>query len=61
MIPCLKTYDGGELAAACRRNLKLTAEFDGLPLGFALPRLAQLILERIVNARSLGEIHQSLS
>ena len=28
MVPCLKTYDGGELAAACRRNLKLTVEFD---------------------------------
>ncbi len=61
MIPCLKTYDGSELATACRRNLKLNAEFDGLPLSFALPRLAPLILERIDNARSLGEIHRSLS
>lgn len=60
VIPCLKSYDGKELARACGRNLLLKVEFDGLPLGFALPRLAPLILERIDNAASLGQIHDGL-
>jgi hypothetical protein len=60
MIPCLKTYDGKELARACGRNLLLKVEFDGLPLGFALPRLTPLILERIDNAAPLGRIHDQL-
>lgn len=60
VIPCLKSYDGKELARACGRNLLLKVEFDGLPLGFALPRLTPLILERIDNATPLGQIHDQL-
>lgn len=56
LIPYLKAYDGKALARACQRNLTLKVDFDGLPLTFALPRLAPLILERIDGEKSLGDI-----
>ena len=59
-VPYLKTYDGKALAGACRRNLTLKVEFDGLPLTFPLPRLAPLMLERIDGNRSLGDILEEL-
>jgi len=60
VVPCLKSYDGTELARACARNLLLKIEFDGLQLGFALPRLTPLILQRIDNEKPLGGIHADL-
>lgn len=59
-IPVLRNHEGAELAAAVRKSLTLKASLDGLPLRFALPRLAPAILERIDGVRSLGEIHAAL-
>jgi len=59
-VPCLRSLTGPELAQACARNLSLKAAFDGLPLTFALPRLAPLILARIDNATPVDAIFAQL-
>jgi SAM-dependent methyltransferase len=59
-VPLLSGDDGPEMAEAIGRSLSLTANFDGVKLRLALPRLAPAILARIDGRASLGEIHQGL-
>jgi len=59
-VPLLSGDDGPEMAEAIGRSLSLTANFDGVKLRLALPRLAPAMLARIDGRASLGEIHQGL-
>ncbi len=59
-VPLLFDLEGPALARAVQRDLTLKAEFDGLALRFALPRLAPAILQRIDGCRTLGAIHDEL-
>ena len=59
-VPLLSGDDGPEMAEAIGQSLSLTANFDGVKLHLALPRLAPAMLARIDGRASLGEIHQGL-
>ncbi len=59
-VPLLFDLEGPALARAVQRDLTLKAEFDGLALRFALPRLAPAILQRIDGQRPLGAIFDEL-
>jgi SAM-dependent methyltransferase len=59
-VPLLSGDDGPEMAEAIGQSLSLTANFDGVKLRLALPRLAPAMLARIDGRASLGEIHQGL-
>ena len=59
-LPKLPFQEGPRLAAAARRSLSLTVEFEGLPLTLPLPRLAPAILARIDGDTNLGDIYASL-
>jgi SAM-dependent methyltransferase len=59
-IPLLSGDDGPAMAEAIGRSLSLTANFDGVKLRLALPRLAPAILARIDGRASLGAIHRDL-
>ena len=59
-VPRLPFHEGPRLAAAARRGLSLTVEFEGLPLTLPLPRLAPAILARVDGDTSLGQIHAGL-
>jgi SAM-dependent methyltransferase len=59
-VPLLSGDGGPEMAEAIGRSLSLTANFDGVKLRLALPRLAPAMLARIDGRASLGEIHQGL-
>ncbi len=59
-VPLLSDDDGPAMAEAVGRTLTLTANFDGVKLRLALPRLAPAMLARIDGSTSLGEIHQGL-
>jgi SAM-dependent methyltransferase len=60
VIPLLSGDDGPAMAEAIGQSLSLTANFDGVKLRLALPRLAPAMLARIDGRTSLGEIHRSL-
>ncbi len=59
-VPLLRELDGPALAKSVAGDLVLKANFDGLALSFALPRLAPAILARVDGRASLGEIHAAL-
>ena len=59
-VPLLFDLEGPALARAVQRDLTLKAEFDGLALRFALPRLAPAILQRVDGQGSLGAIFDEL-
>ncbi len=59
-VPLLFDLEGQALAKAVQGDLILKAEFDGLALRFALPRLAPAILQRIDGLRTLGAIFDEL-
>ncbi len=59
-VPLLFDLEGPALAQAVQRDLTLKAEFDGLALRFALPRLAPAMLQRIDGRHALGAIHEEL-
>jgi hypothetical protein len=59
-VPVARELPGPELARAILKGPRIKAELDGLPLSFALPRLAVPILKRVDGQASLGEIHASL-
>ena len=59
-VPVLSDDDGPAMAEAIGRSLSLTANFDGVKLRLALPRLAPAMLARIDGRASLGEIHREL-
>jgi len=59
-IPLLTDDDGPAMAEAIGQSLGLTANFDGVKLRLALPRLAPAMLARIDGRASLAEIHQDL-
>ncbi len=59
-VPVMREVPGPELARAVAKGGRITVEFDGLSLKFALPRLAAPILTRIDGRASLAEIHASL-
>jgi len=48
------------MAEAIGQSLGLTANFDGVKLRLALPRLAPAMLARIDGSTSLGSIHADL-
>ena len=59
-VPLLSDDDGPAMAEAIGQSLGLTANFDGVKLRLALPRLAPAMLARIDGSTSLGEIHRGL-
>ena len=59
-IPVLRDLEGPLLAKALQRDLTLKVDLESLPLRFALPRLAPVILQRIDGATDLGAIHRAL-
>ncbi|WP_422369530.1 class I SAM-dependent methyltransferase [Pelagibius sp.] len=59
-IPCLRVFQGPQLAKAVQRDLALKGEFDGLSLQFPLPRLAPAILPWIDGDTPLGTIQETL-
>ncbi len=59
-VPLLSDDDGPAMAEAVGRSLSLTANFDGVKLRLALPRLAPAMLARIDGRASLEEIHKEL-
>ena len=60
VVPVTRELPGPELARAVAKRGRIAADFDGLSLSFALPRLAAPILTRIDGQASLGEIHAAL-
>ncbi len=59
-VPVMRELPGPALARAVTRGGRIAAEFDGLSLSFAVPRLAAPILARVDGKASLGEIHAAL-
>jgi SAM-dependent methyltransferase len=59
-VPMLSDDDGPAMAEAIGQSLGLTANFDGVKLRLALPRLAPAMLARIDGSTSLSEIHRGL-
>ncbi len=59
-VPVTREVPGPELARAVAKGGRIAAEFDGLSVKFALPRLAAPILTRVDGRATLGEIHASL-
>ena len=59
-VPVTRELPGPELARAVTKGGRIAADFDGIPVGFALPRLAAAILTRVDGRASLGDIHAAL-
>lgn len=56
-VPVLKDFDGAAFARGWKAGAFLSAQFDGVPVRFALPDLAGPIIARIDGKRCLAEIH----
>jgi hypothetical protein len=59
-VPLLHGLDGPRLAKTLGRDPVLNAQFDGVKLRLALPRLAAPLLARIDGTRNLGALHTEL-
>ena len=59
-VPVLRDLSGPRLAHAVQRDLKLTAEFDGLHPSYPLPPLAPAILLRINDQANLADIYNAI-
>ncbi len=59
VVPVMREVPGPDLARAVAKGGRIVAEFDGLSLKLALPRLAAPILTRVDGRATLGGIHAS--
>ncbi len=60
-VPVLRETDGRVIARRLKGGGRITADIEGVKLGYRVPRLAAPILALVDGRRSLGEIHQAVA